>query len=974
MFDQFKNRVGRALNSRIIILVVVFAVLAALLIQRLFYLQIVQGETYQNDFSLSIRKERALNSSRGNIYDRNGKPIAYNELSYCVTFEDNGSYETTHIRNLSINSTLYHVIKMIEEQGDSIVDDFKISLNSDGTYAYNTSSFTLNRFKADIFGKALIDDLKEEQLNITAEDLMTLLCGTSYYGILDTKITAAEREEYGLPDSYTDREILQLVGLRATIANYSYQRYQTVTIASGVSEQTVARIMENSASLPGIGISEEYRRVYADAEYLAPLIGYTGQISSEELTKLKEEDSSYTATDVVGKTGLESVLETTLQGDKGYEIISVDTLGRTLQVESRVEPQAGNDVYLTVDMDLQRVAYQILEQYIAGILVQNIQDTESINTEWLTSADDVFTPVYEVYFALFENNILDVGHLKADDATENERAIYNEFLVKASEIFATIKSELLTDTPTAYKDLADDYEEYQVYQSYIVNDMLMDGTGILNEDAIDKTDPVYKQWTEEESISLQEFLTYAISKNWMDITKISSDTKYMDTKELFTALADYIADYLYDDDNFCKQVYRYMLKEHRIYGAEVCLLLFDQGVLEMDTDQYQRLANGSLSGFDFIIEKIRNLEITPAQLALMPCSGSLVLTDPNTGETLACVTYPGYDNNRLANKMDSEYFNKLNIDKSSPFYSRATQEAIAPGSTFKLVTATAGYMEGVVGINDFINCTGQFDLLKDERPINCWIYPGVHGAENMQAAITNSCNYYFNTVGYLLSTVNGTYEDAVGVSTLTKYASMFGLDEESGLEVPESTPHISTMDAVRSAMGQAEHLFTTAGLARYVSTIANSGTCYDLTLVKAVTDSGGSVLEENQADIHNQVELPQELWDALHAGMRGVVQNHEVFSTANAPLFNGTGGLAVAGKTGTAQQSTDKPNHGLFIGYAPYDNPEVAIAVRITNGYSSANAALVARDVLSYYFGLQEESALVTGHASTAYNSQSRTD
>lgn len=965
---------GKTINSRIIVLVVVFAVLTALLLQRLFYLQIVQGETYQNDFSLSIRKERTLNSSRGNIYDRNGKPIAYNELSYCVTFEDNGSYESTHIRNLAINSTLYHVIKMIEEQGDSIVDDFKISLNSDGTYDYNVSGFTLNRFKADIFGEALIDNLKEEQLNITAKDLMTLLCGEKYYGILDPKITAAERERYDLPDSYTDQEILQLVSLRATIANYSFQRYQTVTIAKDVSEQTVARIMENSARFPGIDISEEYRRVYADAEYLAPLIGYTGRISAEELAKLKEEDDSYTATDVVGKTGLESVLETTLQGDKGSETISVDTLGRTLQVESRVEPQAGNDVILTIDTDLSRVAYQILEQYIAGILVQYIQDTESINTEWITSADEVFTPVYDVYFALFENNILDVGHLKAADATENEKAIYNEFLVKASEIFATIKQELLTDTPTAYKDLEGDNEEYQVYESYIVNDMLMKGTGILNEDAIDKTDPVYKQWTEEESISLQEFLTYAISKNWMDITKISSDTKYMDTTELYTALADYIAEYLYDDDNFCKQVYRYMLKEHRIYGAEVCLLLFDQGVLEMDTDEYERLANGSLSGFTFITDKIRNLEITPAQLALMPCSGSLVLTDPNTGETLACVTYPGYDNNRLANEMDSDYFNKLNIDKSSPFYSRATQEAIAPGSTFKIVSATAGYMEGVVGIGDVINCTGKFDLLKDERPVNCWISPGAHGAETLQSAITDSCNYYFNTVGYLLSTVNGEYEDALGVSALTKYASMFGLDAESGLEVPETTPHISTMDAVRSAMGQAEHQFTTAGLARYVSTIANSGTCYDLTLVKAITDSAGSVLEENKANIHSTVDLPTELWNTLHAGMRGVVQKHEVFNTQNAPAFNGSNGLAVAGKTGTAQQSTDKPNHGLFIGYAPYDDPEVAIAVRITNGYSSANAALVARDVLSYYFGLQEESELVTGHASTAYSNQSRAD
>ena len=129
-----RKSIKRAINSRIIILLVVIVLMCSLLVQRLFQLQIVSGESYQNDFSLSIMKERTLNSSRGNIYDRNGKPIAYNELSYCVTFEDSGTYSSTHIKNLTVNSILYRVIKMIEEQGDSIVDDFKVSLTEDGTY------------------------------------------------------------------------------------------------------------------------------------------------------------------------------------------------------------------------------------------------------------------------------------------------------------------------------------------------------------------------------------------------------------------------------------------------------------------------------------------------------------------------------------------------------------------------------------------------------------------------------------------------------------------------------------------------------------------------------------------------------------------------------------------------------------------------------------------------------------------------
>ncbi len=960
MFEQMRKNFRKAVNSRVAVLVVVFVLLVAVLLQRLFQLQIVRGESYQDDFTLMIMKERTLNSSRGNIYDRNGNPIAYNEISYCVTFEDNGTYPSTHVRNLSINGMLYRLIRLLKEQGDTIVDDFRIDLNANGVYEYNTSGFNLNRFKADIFGEALIDSLTNEQLNITAPDLMELLCGVKYYGVLDPKITDAEREEYGLPASFTDEEILQLVSLRAAIGAYSYQRYQAVTLARDVSRQSVARILENIADFPGIDIAEEYRRVYTDAEYMAPLIGYTGKISAEELKELKEQDSNYTASDIVGKSGLESVLETTLQGDKGSELIYTDSLGRTLEVESRVEPQAGNDVRLTIDMDLQRAAYQILEQYIAGIVYQYTIDEVEYRTEWLNSADQVRIPIYDIYYALFENNVLDVSHLKAPDASPNEQDVYQAFLIKASEIFNIIKNELLTDTPTAYRDLEDAYElgeQYQVYMSYIVNDMLMKDTGILSEAAIDKTDPVYTAWTEDESISLQEYLTHAISKNWIDMTKISGDTAYMDTYEMFSALADYIADYLYEDDNFCKQVYRYMLQEDRISGADICLLLFDQGVIEMNTADYEGLENGELNGYDFIRQKIWNLEITPAQLAVTPCSGSVVLTDPNTGDVLACVTYPGYDNNRLANEMDSDYFNKLNMDKSSPFYSRATQEAIAPGSTFKLVTAVAGVMEGVLNIGESITCTGKFELW--DSVINCWNEWG-HGALTLEQAITESCNFFFNTVGYRLGSVNGEYVDETGIETLTRYASMFGLNEESGVEVPESSPYISQMDAVRTAMGQADNLFTTTQLARYVSTIANSGTCYNLTLVDAITDSTGSVLENHEAEVRNTVDLPQELWNTIHAGMRGVVLDHEAFSNYS--------GVSIAGKTGTAQQTTNVPNHGVFIGYAPYEQPEIAIAVRIANGYSSANAALVARDVISYYYNQQPAEELITGHASSAYN------
>ena len=191
-------------------------------------------------------------------------------------------------------------------------------------------------------------------------------------------------------------------------------------------------------------------------------------------------------------------------------------------------------------------------------------------------------------------------HLKADDATDLEKQIYQSFLSKEAAVFSEIKSQLTSPVPTPYKDLR---EEMQAYMTYIVQEMLMQETGILSSDAIDRTDETYKAWTQGD-ISLQEYLTYAISKNWMDVTKIDVDSEYLDSTEIFSALADYIADYLSSDNNFSKKVYKYMIEEETLNGNEVCMLLFDQGILTMNESDYDNLATGAIGGYDFMRQKI----------------------------------------------------------------------------------------------------------------------------------------------------------------------------------------------------------------------------------------------------------------------------------------------------------------------------------------------------------------------------------
>lgn len=952
MFKRLKKGIARMFASRTIILGIIFVAFGCILISRLFHLQIINGESYQSDFTMQIRKETSIPSTRGCIFDSAGNLLAYNKLSYDVTFQDVGSYETTRERNLTINGYLYKIMQILYANGDDIYSDFAIAINDAGEYEYTKNGVNLLRFKADVFGQPYTEDLTTEQAAITAEDMIKELGddGEFGYGVL-IEYTPEEREQYGLPDQLSKEDALKLISLRSAINQNSYQKYIPTTIAKDISDTAVSSLMESKGYYKGVDVVESSIRVYNESTYFANIIGYTGQISREEMKSLNEKvgRDAYDTTDIVGKTGLEQYFETELQGTDGKRVVYVNNRGNVLKEESRVEPQTGNNLYLTINTDWQKAAYHLLEQYIAGIVYSITYDLKEVDNENV-SADNIVVPVYDIYYNLFENHVLSVSHMESSAATQLEKEVYQLLQQREVEIFDQLEAELISESPKPYKELP---TSMQVYMTYLTETTLPE-LGLMKVDSIDTTDDTYLAWTKDESISLREYLTYAISKNWLDVSGIMEESEFWDSDEIFTNLCNYLEEYVKTDRNFSRKVYKYMVEDDTLKPSTLCMLLYDQGILEMDEEMYSRLKDGSLSAFEFIKEKIYTLELSPAQLAVAPYSGSLVVVDPNNGNTLACVTYPGYDNNRLANEMDDEYFEQLNLGKASPFYNKATQELTAPGSTYKMVSAVAGLNEGVISVDETIQCTGSFDL--EALPIKCWIHPGNHGYENLVGALADSCNMYFNTVGFRLGDVgaeDGKAVDEVGIEKLAKYAAMFGFDQETGIEMDESAPMISDNSMARSAMGQGRNAFSTVQLARYVATVANSGTCYDLTLLDKITDFEGRTVMEKEPVIHDYVEGTEYMWSAIHMGMNEMVNRTEYLKDT---------GVSMAGKTGTAEQ-TGVPNHALYVGYAPYEAPEIAIACRITNGYSSKNAALLAKDMIRYIFGLGEKEELITGHA-----------
>ena len=748
------------------------------------------------------------------------------------------------------------------------------------------------------------------------------------------------RNKFGVSEEYDKELAYKIVVIRYAMSEKAYQKYISTTIATEISDESVAYISENMYRLQGVEIIEDTIRRYNNSEYFAAIIGYTGKISAEEYEELSADDDRYTLNDVIGKAGIEQVMDKQLQGSKGYEKLYVDYLGKTIELIEREEATAGNDVYLSIDADLTIAAYDLMEQEIAGIVYSNIENYKS----------DIPIPITDVYFALINNNVIDIEKFSKEDANPQEKEVYSIFVKRQSEVLSAMENELLGTS----KNFSKMNDEEQDYITYIIN--YLKGEKILNTASIDKTDTVYKEWQAGNS-SVQTYLNQAIAKGWIDITQFVIDDKYSDSTEIYQALCEDILAEIESSKDFSKIIYQYMVEKGSVTGKQLCLILFEQGILPYDDEEISKLESGAVTALSFIKGKIKDLSITPAQLALDPCTGSCVLTDVGTGEVLAVVSYPGYDNNRLANTIDSAYYASLQKDLTNPFYNKATQERTAPGSTFKPVVATAGLVEGVITVNTEIYDAGPYENVSNHP--KCWKYPSSHGSINVAEAIRDSCNYFFYEVGYRLSTNNylTKYSDSVGIEKIKEYASMFGFDETTGIEIVENSPQIADEYPVMAAIGQSNHNFTTVQLARYVTAIANSGTVYNYSILKKVCDKNGAVLDFYEPTIRNTIDvLDASGWNAIHSGMRMVAQNSSQFRDFE---------ISVAGKTGTAQQDLKRANHALFIGYAPYENPEISIAVRIPFGYTSANAAHYARNILSYYFEVEEKDALLDGQAVT---------
>lgn len=911
--------------SRGMVIVLIFMVMFLGLAARLFQLQILRGKEYQKSFAVKTTKKIPVKAARGIIRDRNGVVLADNRMTYSVTFEDVKEYGTTRERQLALNGTLHQLCVLIAEHGDTVENHLQIALDDEDNWQFTSDGSTLERFLADLYGKSSAKDLTEEQRRATPGNVIAEL--EERYGIFESggkSYTSKELTQYGMKsrEELSREEELDILSIRYALSLTSYQKYLSVTVSRNISEETRAAVLENQDRFAGAAVAEDSIRVYPQGEAFASLLGYVGAISQEEL--LKREKDGLTINSVVGKNALEEYLDASLQGQDGERRVCVDNTGRVLQdLGITKEPQPGQDVTLTIDAGLQQSVYDALEAKIAEVLCMHFINEKTFDRTAVSESTEIRIPIYDAYCALFTNHVIDTERFSTECASDLEREILARYQKYREEVLSKLAADLNGENAVHGQQST----ELQAYESLIAEQL-----GIIDEEKVSRE--MEERW-QEGTISLAEYLRTAAGNGWLEEDVLEVKEDYLTGDEAYQLLKEYILEQLRKSEKLKDAVYEQMVKNDRILPKEACSLLYEQGILDKNDGAWDLLRAGELLPYDWMIQKIMALEITPAMLALEPCSGSAVITETDTGRVLACVSYPGYDNNRLANEMDVSYYYKLYNDLSVPMYNRATQQLSAPGSTFKPVTILAGIEEGVISYETEVFCDGVFD--KVTPPLKCWNHSG-HGLVSGAAdALVNSCNDYLCEVSYRLGIDENeeNFSDSKALETLQRYACMLHLDEKSGIELAESAPQVTDQYAIPSAIGQGTHNYATVQLARYVNILAERGRNYKLTLI------GKTGNTEQQPKEEQEILFSESAWDSVHSGMEGYAESTGFFQ--NLPV-------SVAGKSGTAQESASEPDHGLFIGYAPADDPQISIAVRIVNGYDSTSAVSCAGTILEAYY------------------------
>ncbi|MEA4816605.1 MAG: penicillin-binding transpeptidase domain-containing protein [Lachnospiraceae bacterium] len=928
--ETYLERILEFIKSRLFVLLVTAVFLFIVLVVRLYNLQILEGALHNQELTASISRTLSLPASRGNIYDAYGRPLAVNEPTFSVKIDSSIKID---LKNK--NSMLYNIVSRLSQNGELSKDSLPISSAPyEFTFTGETAQADEKKFKTKI-------GLSKKELKMTAPEVMAYL---------EEKFEIPE----GTPENikrniiylglYQDNQNIMLLSL----INLLNENKETITdeLPLTTSSPLAFSFGENTNREASwkkeIGINEEKE-------------GYTSALESYKFLIDKFNIPDNLSYDI--QRSLASLDYLIYTGRfKKYQPLTVSLNISDETVASLEEKQSD---YPGVIIDTDSLRKYPEGEYFSHIVgyIRKISDTEyeelkdykDENGNQLYSISDIVGKSGIEKVAELELNGVD-GEMQVEVDSLGTRISYTQTKesISGSDIYLTLDRDL---------------------QEFCFNTLEKTLKDII----------IYKMTSakeEEYPISISEFFSSMVNNGGISSSKIYNSKggvqleikEYMDGKINFSA----------DSENF-KSLYKAALmneieKGNIAYG-KLILVLYEQGKITLDGYDLESIPHFSEKACsNLMIEKLESGEIRPMDTGLDPCTGSVVVSDINTGDILSMVTYPSYDTNEFVNNFNTEYYNSIQEQTvTTPFINRPIYEKKAPGSTLKMVTAVAALETGVITPSTRILDKGTFMEAGTPYP-KCWIGNGYgsHGNINVSEAIEVSCNYFFYEAAYRMN--HGKANSFEAISTLNDYMAAFGLNSLSGIELTEERkPDMATPsykessikainpnatetqtrwtdgDTVRAAIGQSVNNYAPIHMNRYVATLANGGTLYKMHVINAIKDSLTGNLSYTKTEKENILEISQSTLDAVYSGMYKVTTGESgtlrnIF--ADFPVH-------VAAKSGTAQENLERSSHTWFVGFAPYENPQISVTVMIPFAeVSGSPAAKIAKEIIAEYMGL----------------------
>lgn len=399
------NRILHMFSERVFLMFVGIGVLFLVIIGKFYQLQIIDHDKYANDLRASVERVIEVPAPRGLIYDRYGRPLAVNKPTNVIRVD-----QQVKMDKEKLNKVLLEVANLLEKNGDTYLDNIPISKRA--PFEYTESKTSINQFMYSIPYNN--EKHRQELLQMSADEIIEYL-----------------KVKYDIKEYMSDEEARKVIALRTEIYKVAYSKYKPVEIASAVSNETVAYLEEHHKDFPGILVDVEPVRSYTEPDVLGNLIGYTRTITEAQYEEMKS--AGYDKDDIVGHEGIEKTMEEELRGQKGVERVEVDNVGRRVHTIEKEEAVPGNNIFLTIDLDLQKAAYESTEKHLSGALVERLkggnEKVESVSSK-------------EMIISMLKSSQLNLKQMEQSKEGSMQKELYIRLMSKYNALDSVIKETM----------------------------------------------------------------------------------------------------------------------------------------------------------------------------------------------------------------------------------------------------------------------------------------------------------------------------------------------------------------------------------------------------------------------------------------------------------------------------------------------------------------------------------------------------